>query len=86
VSGRNRPVRATSFALVFLAAVGAVGLAPSAALGVTGALSATRAAVTSFTGSLSTVSVVSAKDAWAAGYNGATEMMLHWNGTTWARS
>src|SRR5215467_14421256 len=44
-----------------------------------------RGLVTSIGGSLTGVSADSASDAWAVGSAGSSALILHWNGTSWAR-
>lgn len=42
--------------------------------------------LTGSAGELSAITVVSAKDAWAAGFTGTSttpSLLLHWNGTVW---
>jgi hypothetical protein len=62
---------------------GTIGLAATLA-----AAAAPPAPVTNIGGELLGVSAVSASDAWAAGINGtrgADDLMMHWNGSHWAR-
>lgn len=77
-------------------AMGVTGLAASVAVGGAGRAQATpgaRATARTFStnGTLAGVAAVSAKSAWAVGYAGspfkgkATTLMLHWNGSTWAK-
>lgn len=80
-AGRTRggPARLAVTVAGALSLTGALAAAPPASAATTPSASA------NFIGALSSVSAVSANDAWAAGTNGAGEsMLLRWNGTSWA--
>jgi hypothetical protein len=55
------------------------------ALGAAGSPSAAGSPITSLPGGLLGVSALSASSAWAVGSTGAATLILHWNGTAWAK-
>jgi hypothetical protein len=70
-----------------LAAGGAATILTLGAAAGSATASAHPEAVTNFNGSLSSVTAVSATDAWAVGGNAATRnMILHWDGTSWTKA